>query len=236
MKRIALSVFLSVFCGNLSSASPMKTLEKTSTSAGALYLESGDDLMRERYFVLNGRVIKKSEGVIVHIKKKFILPHSTVLIVSEDLGGSGTIPEYYFLEIFPDGKTHYSKGFYSDDYTFRPRIIGKDVIAVDLGYSKGRRKIVYYKNGHMSYSLKNLSTGLMEEECKSLFEIYRDYVNRGKCIKDIIMTFPNSTFHTYDAIAQNPSFDSDLFESTLVRDCRRRYLRSYRKFSQRFCR
>jgi hypothetical protein len=196
---------------------------------------SNGDFLGKRYIVLNNRVIKKYEDIFVSIKKKFILPKSTVLIISEDLGGSGTIPEYHFLEIFPNGRASYSKGFYSDDYTFKAHRVGRDTIVVDLGYEKGRRKFIYYKNGKMTFSDKAVRLGITNDECKVLYRIYKDYVNQGKCVDDIFMVLPMIDVRGYNAISQKPELDGKKFESLLKRDCRRRRLESYKFFGQYIC-
>jgi hypothetical protein len=213
----------------------LRILDETKTSAGTLYLKGEEGSAGIKYLILKGKIIKKYEYMITRIEKKFIFPHSTVLIISEDLGGSGTIPEYHFLEILPGGKHNYSKGFDSTDNTFKAHLLGKDTITVDLGYKNGRRKFANYHNGKLIISSKPVKTGLTEKECKILFDIYLDYLYDGQCKKDVADIIPLSMFHNLYSIQQNPSFNKKLFNLVLKQDCQKRSLRNYKNFSSYIC-
>jgi hypothetical protein len=177
--------------------------------------------------------------MFVRIEKKYRLHNSTLILLSEDYGGSGTRPSYYFLEFSKNGSVRISGSVESSDYTFKPRQIDKETVEVDLGYEKGRHKYAIYSHGKLHIQKrKEAPRGLSDKECFWLYDnVYNVYIRKSRtCDKDIYFVLGNGPFHTYDALEQNPSFRKQAFTKLARQSCRKRRPVSYRTFKNRICR
>jgi len=187
--------------------------------------------------MLNRRVIKRFDVPFLSIEKRYRMPHSTVLILVENAGGSGTVDEYHILEVFPNGKTILTRGVDSWDGTYEVKRVGND-IEIYLGYEKGRKKYARYHNGKLKIRyLSSHPSSLDSYDCRWLYKwVYYPYVKESNCRQEIPGFIGNGTFHGYYAILQSPVIDRASFERFARHSCRRRHPLSYRAFATTVCR
>ncbi len=91
--------------------------------------------------VFNDVRLFRNEGTFISIEKLYSFSNRDVAIISIDLGGSGTLPQYEFIVIRPGTRPVIvdNDDFSSEDGTFKIR--EKDeIIYIDLGYSEGFKK------------------------------------------------------------------------------------------------
>jgi len=212
--------------------------EKLRTVGGTLRIVEKQNDPGMKRLMLNNRTLKKYEYMNVSFEKHYRLRNSTLVIISEDMGGSGTTPSYYFLEIFPSGKTRLSGPVDSSDYTFKPIQIDKDTVKVDLGYDKGKQKFATYQQGRLSVGTESSSGVLLSaKECKWLYKtVYRPYTYKANpCNERVGYIIGNGPYHGYYSITQNPDFSEKDFKSLLYRSCKKREPISYSLFQKRVC-
>ncbi len=105
------------------------------------------------------------------IEKTYRLKNETVFILSENYGGNGSPPNYFFVTIADNGKYAYSESFFPGDWTFKPHKVNNSTIRVELGFDENRKwKYARYKNGerlHRSdFKVPVKTMGYAEVICK----------------------------------------------------------------------
>ncbi len=213
-------------------------MDRVQTVGGTVRI-SRDINTFEGRVLLNGRVIYRYEGASISIAKRVSLPRSTIVLLEEQ-AGMGTTPAYRVLEVYGDGSFRLSREVFSDDFDFEPRVkrVGRDEIRIDLGYSKGRKKIARYRNAKLTVTYeRSQRQALSKSDCHWLYDtVYRGYLEVGKCGLSIGYAIGNGLYHGYYALLQQGVFDDDSFTRFTQRSCRKRRAISYRDFSRTVCR
>lgn len=213
-------------------------MDRVGTVGGTVRI-SKDMGSLEGRVLLNGRVIYRYEGPSISIAKRLSLPRSTVLLLEEQ-AGMGTSPAYRVLEVYGNGTFRLSREFFSDDFDFEPkiRLVGRDGVHIDLGYSKGRKKIARYRNGKLTLGYeRRRHKALAGRDCRWLYNtVYRGYLETGKYRLSIGYAIGNGPYHGYYALVQKGVFDDDSFTRFVQRSCRNGRVISYRDFSETVCR
>jgi len=118
--------------------------DRVRTVGGVVKILKDDDTFTTA-LMLNHRMIKRFDASILMVEKRYQMAHSTILILIENMGGSGTVDEYHVLEVFPNGRTILTRGVNSWDGTYMVKRVKND-IEIYLGYEKGKKKYAYYHN------------------------------------------------------------------------------------------
>ncbi len=102
------------------------------------------------FLEFRGNPFAKKEMATMSIEKTYRLKNETVFILSENYGGNGSPPNYFFVTIADNGKYAYSESFFPGDRTFKPHKVNNSTIRVELGFNENRKwKYALYKNGEM---------------------------------------------------------------------------------------
>ena len=132
--------------------------------------------------VFRGRTVTRYQGFAFSIDKKITFPDSTVLLISGQ-AGMGTAPDYRILEVYRNGTYRLSREFSNyDDFdsgaTIRKRSDG--TLRIDLGYSKGWKMIVWYRNGKIRTTYERArKRSLGKGDCHWLYNgVYRRFLGR----------------------------------------------------------
>jgi hypothetical protein len=67
--------------------------EKIATAGGTLRILSDEGMLGAKKLMLNNRILKTYHATLVSFEKSFTLRKSTLVIISENMGGSGTISD-----------------------------------------------------------------------------------------------------------------------------------------------
>jgi hypothetical protein len=209
---------------------------KVRTAGGVLEVVPVRD---EQWVVLGGRqIIRKHPESIVRFERVWDRGSSTVCLVSADMGGSGTIPSYYFVEVFGDGRYLFSEEFDSSDYTFKTADDPQTHrITIDLGYESGRHKYAVYSDHKLRIQfLRPKRTDRTEDDCNYLYNsIYLPYAEAHRCDEDPIEIGGMSTARSVYAMQNNPNLKTDRLAPLAKEACTSGRTLRYSAFRREVC-
>lgn len=203
------------------------------TFAGVVEIKK---LIDENWIILDNKIIKKIEEPYVSFEQKYNLKKSTILLISTDSGGSGTLPSYFIVELFKNKKYIITNDMYSVDGTFE-HSIDKGKLIVDLGYDSGLKKYGIYKNGKLDIKkVKTNETIANEDDCNYLYNrIYVAFSEDSECNKEPYEVGGMATARPVYAMQNDPRINIKPLIEMSKKACKEKKPIKYTEFKKIVC-
>jgi hypothetical protein len=192
----------------------------------------------EKGLFFGSKVIFKREGGYLGIEKVFHIGNHEIALVSNDEGGSGTLPSYFFVNLMSSSQSILSKEFWANGGEISPIQKGNK-ITIDLGYNEGSREVLTYQNGKQlikKINAKAKNKAGNEDDCNYLFnDIYVAYVKRRECSETPEEVSGMATARPYYSISNDPHFNLKKFQNLSKESCKKGDWIKYSEFKKKVC-
>lgn len=226
-------ILLVFFCQlNMANAS-----EGVQTRSGKIEIkEVNKDEAITRIVTLNNKTIYKAEEfVYLSIAKNFKINENDVLLITESMGGSGSIPSLFFITLIKGKAPIISESFL--DPQGEPIQKGNQII-IDLGFLDGQQSTLIYENGKTTVKKETpkKDDGKLENDCNSLYnDYYKKFIEDKSCSAEIGEVGGMATFRPYNILISNPFIDSVKFEKLTKTSCQKANAVKYSEFKSEVC-
>jgi hypothetical protein len=211
-------------------------LEKAQTRLGKVEIKKTESAESKKSFVsLNGKSIYDAEEFVsLSIAKVFKIGEDDILLMTENMGGSGTVPSYFFITLTKGSKPIISESFLDPE---GEPVQKQNQILIDLGFVDGKQATLIYEKGKTTVKKEDAKKDeRLEDTCNTLYsDFYQKFIESKACDSELAEVGGMSTVRSYNTLISNPFIDSAKLEIFAKASCKKGNAVKYSEFKKEVC-
>ncbi len=154
--------------------------------------------------------------------------------MTENMGGSGNVPSYFFITLTKGSKPVISESFLDPE---GEPVQKQNQILINLGFIDGKRATLIYEKGKTTVKKEDAKKDdKLEDDCNTLYsDFYQKFIESKACDSELAEVGGMATSRVYNSLIANPFIDSTKLEIFAKASCKKGNAVKYSEFKKEVC-